>query len=37
MTSRTSAIELETLTDAGEVRAAGDIFRAAMVGLPPLP
>ncbi|MDR7172630.1 putative acetyltransferase [Nocardia kruczakiae] len=37
MTSGTSAVELATLTAAGDVRAAGDIFRTAMVGLPPLP
>jgi hypothetical protein len=37
MTSGTPAVELVTLTDADEVRAAGEIFRTAMVGLPPLP
>ncbi|MBF4999448.1 GNAT family N-acetyltransferase [Nocardia sp. BSTN01] len=37
MTSGTTAVELETLTDPGDVRAAGDIFRTAMVGVPPLP
>ncbi|MEU6563001.1 GNAT family N-acetyltransferase [Nocardia nova] len=31
------SIALETLTADDEVRAAGDIFRTAMVGLPPLP
>lgn len=37
MTSGTAAVELVTPTDPGEVRAAGEIFRTAMVGLPPLP
>ncbi|WP_019930619.1 GNAT family N-acetyltransferase [Nocardia sp. BMG111209] len=30
-------IEIDTLTDPAEVRAAGAIFRTAMVGLPPVP